>query len=393
MERHEHPQEHAEQDADGGRRGQRAARRHQRQLRHLLYQWLGGLHVQGHAARRREQIGLRVETNDDPAACGFSEFRVRTPLVTLETSGSRTDGLLLTDDFRALRADWGPADEYQSVSGHQLLLNPKPKGSRTNLYSGNFGNADIRVKVAQVKGAPDVGGGVAFWAADIQNYYMALLRSDGNFCVVRYMAGVYLQPVPLKLRDEVRQGVGQINALRVVTSGHTATVYVNDKQVTSFRGFPPKGGGWIGFFAESGAERSTWAFSELNVRKGPDSPDDKTPPDDALLFADDFSVLDPGWRDAENWLSASENKLVVTPKPNLGYTSLYGGRLFDDADIRVKISQTTGGADWPAGIVFWAADDRNYFLATIRADGRFDIPATQGGSSRPSVARKCSTKC
>jgi hypothetical protein len=215
----------------------------------------------------------------------------------------------------------------------------------------------------------------------VRDYYVAVVRSDGNFCVLRNVVGCWLQPVPLQPRNELRQGIGQINEVRVVTSGRTASIYVNDQQVTAFRGFPPKGGGRVGFFAESLAERYTWAFAELNVRKGPESPDDQASADDALLFADDFSVLDPGWSDREHMLSVGENKLVVTPKPNSGYLTLYGGRFFGDADIRVKIAQTTGGADAPAGIVFWATKDSTFFLAKIQTDGQFDVLRSAGGKS------------
>ena len=52
------------------------------------------------------------------------------------------------------------------------------------------------------------------------------------------------------------------------------------------------------------------------------------------------------------------------PNPDLGYTTLYEGTLFGDTDIRVEDSQTTGDANRPAGIVFWAANFLNYFLAT-----------------------------
>jgi hypothetical protein len=344
------------------------------------------------------RIGLRVETNEAPAACEFTELRVRKPSLPAEnrsenkSTGNKfagTDGLLLADDFTEMPSIWGSPDEFQSISNHQLLLTPKPATVRTNNYLADFGNIDVRVKVAQVNGDPKCRGGVMFWVTKAGDYYAACYSSDGHFCVLRRTEGTFVEHVPWRSREELRRGSGESNDLRVVTSGRTAEVFVNNQQIASLRGFPPKGGGGVGLFAESGREKSTWAFSELSVRKGPASPDDKIAADDAMIFTDNFQTIDPAWIGSTNCLSVSDNKLILTPKANTGAVTMYSACLLKEADIRVKIAQIVGGTEAPAGLVFWASDKGNgFFLAKIRSDGLFDVLKNFGGKTESLAGSK-----
>ena len=65
---------------------------------------------------------------------------------------------------------------------------------------------------------------------------------------------VKLQPQPLRVlvllasnpgelitREEIQQGLNKKNELHVVTSGRRSTIFLNGKQVSSLRGFPPTG--------------------------------------------------------------------------------------------------------------------------------------------------------
>jgi hypothetical protein len=51
----------------------------------------------------------------------------------------------------------------------------------------------------------------------------------------------------------------------VVTKGRQATAYINDKQVATFPGQPPVGGGCIGLYGQSGKSQNIWQFSGLEV--------------------------------------------------------------------------------------------------------------------------------
>jgi hypothetical protein len=344
----------------------------------LLY--ANGLFVHSYKGTPPEggsKIGIYTgATKDAAATIEYSEFRIRKPLVMLAASADRTDGLLMTDDFRIF--PFGQANEYQSVSNNRLMINPKVGGSSASFYQGKLTSADIRVKIAQVTGSPTDAAGIVFWEADSSNYYAAMLRPDGGVYVSRKELGNWIGNVKLQTVEGLHKGAGEANELRLVTSGDRATLYVNDKEVTSFRGFPPRGGGAIGFHAESGAAPATWAYSDLVVRKGPEPEKSTKPFDLLLLYADDFSTIDPAWA-IDDKTSAGEKQLLLTPGVSNGYTKLYTGRWFTDADMRVKIALTKGQADGRAGIVFWAADYKNYHLATIRPDGRLELYHNKDG--------------
>ncbi|HWA99353.1 MAG TPA: hypothetical protein VG713_12710 [Pirellulales bacterium] len=297
------------------------------------------------------------------------------------------DAPLLVDHFTTLDPGWGQADKVKSVEGNKLLVTLEPELAFRTLYEAKqFGAADIRLKITELKGGTDQPAGVVFWAADRENCYAALLTPDGSVYASRRMAGQWLTPVSATKHDEVLKGLGQTNELRVVTSGRVATVFVNDKQVTRFVGFPPNGPSKIGVIAESGEQGATWAFSDLSVRNAPAATTPLASADAALLLTDDFQVLDPGWGNASDLRTVEGNKLLIKLKPELAHRTLYEGSLFDNIDVRLNVSQTNGDADQPAGIVFWAVDYANYYAALVQPDGSFGVLRVMNGKSLHPVA-------
>ena len=71
-----------------------------------------------------------------------------------------------------------------------------------------------------------------------------------------------------RAHDAIKKGVDQWNALRVVTKGNSATVFINDQQAIAFKGQPPRGGGMIGVHGESGkSSQAICEFSHIAVSK------------------------------------------------------------------------------------------------------------------------------
>ena len=179
------------------------------------------------------------------------------------------DGLVLfSDHFATLNPGWGTASANRQVSNNKLLLKPNANYSFSNIYSGNyFKDADIRVKVREATGGTDETAGLVFWAADTETYYVAQIRPDGLVGITRFLHGQQVNPVGYASNAAVNKGVGQVNELRVLTVGKSATLYVNDKQIATIKGFPPALGGRVGVHAESGTTVYTWEFSGLEVRQ------------------------------------------------------------------------------------------------------------------------------
>lgn len=99
-----------------------------------------------------------------------------------------------------------------------------------------------------------------------------------------------------------------------------------------------------------------------------------------VLFEDSFKEADPAWASGEGF-AIDFGAAKITVKPNGGLTSLYGGSLFEDADMCVDVTmpeankpQYTAG-----GIVFWAQDYGNYYGLFIDAAGAAAVIRLQNG--------------
>ena len=93
-------------------------------------------------------------------------------------------------------------------------------------------------------------------------------------------------------------------------------------------------------------------------------------------FTDDFRQVDDSWGvdPKSDTVTVEDGKVKVKADPSGGYTVLYGGSIFNDADlcVTVQVPSKTGNSDQlAAGPVFWAQDYNNYYT--------FDM--TPGGSA------------
>ena len=155
--------------------------------------------------------------------------------------------ILYEDKFTNLDPSWGVPGERLSVEDGKLTLKPAPDTTQSVLNQANvFDDADIRVEVILPAGDASVPGGLIFWAKDHSNFYCLCIDAAGYFKISRYVTDRWLQPVGWIENQAINKGIGQVNKLRVVTQGRQATAYINDKQVTTFNGQPPQGGGCIG---------------------------------------------------------------------------------------------------------------------------------------------------
>src|ERR1700737_3370770 len=200
----------------------------------------------------------------------FYAFYASTLVALLSLSpilSALADEILYQDNFTNLDPSWGTPGERLSVKDGKLTLKPFPNTTQSILNQSNvFDDADIRVEVIMPAGDANVPGGLIFWAKDHSNFYCLCINAAGYFKISRYVTDRWLQPVGWIENEAINKGIGQVNKLRVVTKGRQAIAYINDKQLTTFSGQPPQGGGCVGVSGGSPERaQNTWQFTNLQV--------------------------------------------------------------------------------------------------------------------------------
>ncbi|MBV8900473.1 MAG: substrate-binding domain-containing protein, partial [Verrucomicrobia bacterium] len=92
-----------------------------------------------------------------------------------------------------------------------------------------------------------------------------------------------------------------------------------------------------------------------------------------VLYADDFTNLDPTWGTPGDIIRVQNGKLVLKPAPNTSQNILNQSQVFEDAEIAVDVNITDGATEVPGGLIFWAKDYSNFYCLCINANGRFKI--------------------
>ncbi len=92
-----------------------------------------------------------------------------------------------------------------------------------------------------------------------------------------------------------------------------------------------------------------------------------------VLYEDDFTNLDPSWGTPGDILSVKDGKLVLKPALNTTQSVLNQSNIFDDADIEVEVTLSSGDPIVAGGLVFWAKDYSNFYCLCVDGKGSFKI--------------------
>ena len=214
------------------------------------------------------RIGVHAEAGAAASKWAYSDLSIRQGSAPPAATPAADAAVLFADDFATFDPGWTEPNQEYSVSDNTLILKPAAHSVASTLYRGTlFGDADIRVKIRETAGGTNSVAGIDFWATDINNCYAAFLRADGTFMVLQNVAGAWQTVLPMQVRAEIRTGLGQVNELRVVAVGASATFYVNDQQIARIDGYQHLELSQIGLHVESDNEVNAWAISDLVVRK------------------------------------------------------------------------------------------------------------------------------
>ncbi|BAT61172.1 hypothetical protein GJW-30_1_03729 [Variibacter gotjawalensis] len=301
------------------------------------------------------------------------------------------------DNFSPLNPGWDDPSASRYVENGQMVFNFKDPGLLTWLYRPmRFKAASV---CATVRAPPQAtkldgvaSGGVAFWATDYQNYYLAQVYIDGTYQVYRRLSGEWIPVVPRTKSEHLRTGLDSVNELQVTFKESNGTFFANGQKLVDFRGQPPKDGGAVGLHGESESDRGNqWRFTSIAVVE--DEPLAQRPVSSKAqraatakleckqssdtAFADDFKRPDGGWGDLATTAFYDGGNLVIKPQENRTRTLLYSALRYVNATACVNLR-------WPSepvqaeeiasgGIAFWGQNNKNFYEASLFRDGTFDI--------------------
>jgi hypothetical protein len=172
--------------------------------------------------------------------------------------------VLFEDNFTTFDPAWGEASDIVNVKDGKMFISPKNK-TQLVLNQANLLPNDLEasVTITFIQSDAPVSGSLVFWAKDRGDFYNLNINPNGRFAVSHWL-GRWLEPVSWRASDALKKGVGAVNQVKLVTKGNRGTVFFNGKEVISFSGQPPQGGGLIGFYVDSGGVNSV-TFSDFKV--------------------------------------------------------------------------------------------------------------------------------
>ncbi len=294
----------------------------------------------------------------------------------------------LYDDFHKPDPGWNftSSDSAHYADG-QLVLKPDPNHWLSPKYlSLRYENVTI---CAHIKSPPQIKaldgsavGGVIFWAIDNDNNYVAAIWPDGSYSMARRFA---VNLVPRTKNEQIKSGTNAVNEVSVVLVDNFGALFINNVKVQEFRGQPPKGGGAVGLYAESESTVSDeWRFLDIAVMDNGKSKPVVLPPAPSGLtiadcrpvnttdFQDTFAKPDPAW--GAHYV---DGQLLLKPDENRSYTQLYRALVFKNATacltVKSPLEITNLEDTLSGGLVFWASDYKDLYVAAIFPNGTFGV--------------------
>jgi hypothetical protein len=333
---------------------------------------------------------LPVVPNEQAAA---PELAPAVPV--LDTSCKRDPAAAFYDDFKSPDRGWGEPEATHNFQDGKMVVKAKENGGTSVIYWPLLFNnvticSEITAPPELKKADGDASGGIIFWAVDYQNLYVAEIFVDGTYAVLRRIAGRWIAVVPRTKADGIRPGPSAVNQLKVAAGSNLASLFINGAKITTFWGQPPARGGAVGLLGQSEYDgQNEWKFSSIAVVR--DNPEVSSPqalsstgatalldscvPHASVAFFDDFKAPDPAWGKSETRYF-QDGQMVLKPKPNLTETWIFLPLVFKVGTVCAEIkwpSQAKSPGTTSAGIVFWATDYQNFYVATLYRDGSLAI--------------------
>ncbi len=312
-----------------------------------------------------------------------------------DTSCKRAAGTEFYDDFKSPDGGWGQPTETKFFKDGRMVLHPKTDAATSWLYFPLLFSKKIVVCSEMTapsditSAASEAAGGIMFWATDYDNYYVAEGYLDGSYAVWRKHAGKWISVVPRSPSEHLHQGPGAVNQLKIAAASRNATLSINGVEIITFWGQAPRRGGAVGLFGQSEAAASDeWRFSGIAVidDKRPAPPADSGPRAAFLgscgepataRFVDEFATPDPGWGTGIDRRFFKDGQMIIKPAAKTFSSWIFPPLLFTRgavcADVKSPPAFNNKEGAATSGVIFWASDLSNFYVAQIYADGSYSI--------------------
>ncbi len=142
------------------------------------------------------------------------------------------NGILFQDDFSDVDSGWDRASSENAVTDYQngayhIAISANNYGAWTNPYRA-FGDVSVAVDTSLIGGSDDNAFGIICRYADIDNFYIGMISSDGYYGFSQRNEGdlEFLNMESMQFSDAIKLD-GANNTLRMDCVGNTLTLYVN----------------------------------------------------------------------------------------------------------------------------------------------------------------------
>lgn len=304
--------------------------------------------------------------------------------------------VLFADNFLSMDPAWGKPSATAFVTPNHafgLAAAPRSATSRLNLRA-LYRDVDICVStfVSMTQNAADTGG-LIFWATDDANFYFLAITGVGTFEVLRSSRGRWSTVIAPTKTSALKTGKTVPNNLQVSLVGNQATITINSQQLGSFTGDPPAKGGYIGLqVAAASTGVTAWGFFNLNVTD-PTSPASAaaspapvaTGCPGGIVYSDNFRNYDvSAWGPFDVLTVLVDSTLVkgvvITANPGAASVRLNTGNFGPNVDVCLNLSAVVAGnALSGGGLIFWAADAKDYYVLLISDTGLFAVYRQSAG--------------
>lgn len=175
------------------------------------------------------------------------------------------DNVIFEDDFEFLDGSWGTPDDSFNVEDGVLVL--RSFWGQVNLQTKNeAANVCVDTTIVEAPNPDNSPIGVVWWWENWDNYYYLFYWANSAWVEIRRFVKGQPQSVAALETLALKQGIGETNHIELQLRAKDATLFINDTQVTRFKGKPPKDGGAVGVYAISPEDQpATWTYDNFVV--------------------------------------------------------------------------------------------------------------------------------